>query len=209
MQVELLDTRGFTFPYYWGFCTYSWLQHHHALGRCPAGRTASASPHTPLFWWQNQLWLEREPRGNRRQGMRWLWWPEEPVRDQRASPSACGAKGERCKAGGPLVQGFGLGVGQWGGKIQTRWPGGSLQDSSNTSQPNIVTADFYTGSCSQFQGKDTLFGASPYPATSPDLLMTCTWLCDGCSVSRPPFFCFFQHLQLYPRSQTLRNVPKL
>lgn len=132
-------------------------------------------------------------RGNGPQGMRWLWWPEERgpcegCHGQRACSSAHGAKGERCKAGGPSVQGFGLVVGQQGGKTQTRWPGGSLQDSSNAYQLNIVIADFYTGSCSQFQGKDTLFTASPFPATSPDLLVTCTWLRDGRSVSHPPFF---------------------
>lgn len=67
---------------------------------------------------------------------------------------------------------------------------GSLQGKSSGHQPNSVIASFYTGSCSQFKGKDALFRASSFPATVPNLPVTCPWLCDGCAFPHAPiFFC--------------------
>lgn len=110
-----------------------------------------------------------------------LRWPEEcsPSMGQRASFSGPAAKGERCKAWAPLVQGFGMVVGQWEGKIQMRSPRGSLQHHGNAHQLNSVIANFYTGSCSQFKGKGTLFRALPFLQQS----LICLCLACGCMMA--------------------------
>lgn len=99
---------------------------------------------------------------------------------------------ERCKAWAwaALVRGLGLVVGQGGGKIQARSPGGSLQDNGNAHQLNNIIANFYTGSCPHFEGKDASSRASTFPAAVPNLLVTCPCLSDGCVLSRSPVvFC--------------------
>lgn len=76
-------------------------------------------PPGTTVWVAKQAVAGKGGRGNSAQGRRWLWWPEEcspsmGCHGRRASPSALGAKGERCKAWPwtALVQGFGLAVGQ-------------------------------------------------------------------------------------------------